>query len=784
MNANRIFWLGMHKVLRQTELPQLRQMGYEVFSPAYISPIYDQSADRSIDLDQHTTLPPEVFSELISYDFFYKPIEPRIAALLNEYFDAAICTINADWLKAFIDAYQGPVIYRVYGQHFSLSEKMVEIGLWEKVMTRADFSIVPFAAESIEREQNWFLDLCHTIVPYQIPDDVFDVSGSWAHQEHRKKILTHIPNIQNPYFAANYAAFNSEFPNNIFEILGPQRDHPDDPRLTGALERVEFLKRLGEASGFLYNYKDDVCYLTPIEMMQVGGPVLYAPGSLLARFYKDNTPGLIDNRQSGEKKLGYLLAGDRFFVDEVIEAQEQVRSRYDRDVVRPQFEKTFRELLSNRQRESVLEKRVNTYSTRTLRETHQDVPRETLALLLHADGLFGYTRGKAYAFEGIPRVMEAIVEALVAHSDINFLITCTDQSKTVTYDFFSSYVKSGRVEIYVLRGVEGDGDTIANELERLQLIEYLNNRKDINIVVVPHYYLFPESLLFQRTTTLYLPDYFPHLLPGTVFDSSLEKDAENKSVGVAIAKKSKVIFTSSNYTKNYLADAGFIEQDETDKVEIVPLPLLGARQTVALPRELQLEMEQRLAGRRFIFYPTANRPNKRLNFFLHVFGVMRMSHPDLVAVLTSPLGQIAGVGEVADKYNLKPHIEVMTRIGDDEMAWLYRNAAALCLTSTLEGNFPPQILEALSYDTPLVATRLPPIIDELGDQAEKLLLCPPRDLEAFCKNLEIAFSNRDEVIRKQREVLLFRQKLTAPEIFLEKLQRVLAKCKEQNARKI
>lgn len=99
----RLFWLGMHKILKPTELRRLRELGYEVFNPPYISPIYDQSADRSVDSNQPTTLPKEVFDELIAYDFFYKKISTRISELLNEYFDAAVVTINPDWLIAFAE---------------------------------------------------------------------------------------------------------------------------------------------------------------------------------------------------------------------------------------------------------------------------------------------------------------------------------------------------------------------------------------------------------------------------------------------------------------------------------------------------------------------------------------------------------------------------------------------------------------------------------------------------------------------------------------------------------
>ena len=46
IKRKRIFWLGMHNVLMQTELPRLRMLGYEVFHSPYLSDVIDQSAVR------------------------------------------------------------------------------------------------------------------------------------------------------------------------------------------------------------------------------------------------------------------------------------------------------------------------------------------------------------------------------------------------------------------------------------------------------------------------------------------------------------------------------------------------------------------------------------------------------------------------------------------------------------------------------------------------------------------------------------------------------------------
>lgn len=47
ITKKRIFWLGMHKVLSQTELPHLRALGYEVFNPPYLSSVYLTVVDRA-----------------------------------------------------------------------------------------------------------------------------------------------------------------------------------------------------------------------------------------------------------------------------------------------------------------------------------------------------------------------------------------------------------------------------------------------------------------------------------------------------------------------------------------------------------------------------------------------------------------------------------------------------------------------------------------------------------------------------------------------------------------
>ncbi|MEJ7607487.1 MAG: glycosyltransferase, partial [Bryobacteraceae bacterium] len=168
----------------------------------------------------------------------------------------------------------------------------------------------------------------------------------------------------------------------------------------------------------------------------------------------------------------------------------------------------------------------------------------------------------------------------------------------------------------------------------------------------------------------------------------------------------------------------------------------------------------------FLFYPTANRPNKELSFLLHVFEQLRRDQPELRLALTCSLSDYAPVEETARALGLlfegdtvERSIMIFAGAHEGVIRWLYENAEGLCFTSTMEGNFPPQIIEALHYDTPVVSTRLPLITQVLGEYADNLLLCPPKHLPDFIFQTKQLLRNRQLIVERQsrakRRVLLW-----------------------------
>lgn len=343
----RIFFLGAHKILVKTELLRLRALGYEVFNPPYLSNVLDQSVQYVWDSSQETTLPPEIFKKLSRYSFFYNPISEEIAEILNGYFDAVIVTLVAGWATEAARAFSGPIIFRSYGQTALLSDNFERIGGREIIAQRENFYFCPFAEEVIEGEASWLSDKA-VVVPYCLSSDVFENKGEWLRSEtdRTKDIIVTAPNIAgNIFHTAHYQFINEYFPDPDLKLCGIQFVPVNDPRVIGVLERSDQLKLFSRASGYLYTYRDPrVCYLPPIEMAVLGGPVIYLKGSLLSRYVPDG-PGQAATIDDARAMCARLKVGDASFAAELRDAQEPLIRRYDPDHVWPVFDREMQRLL-------------------------------------------------------------------------------------------------------------------------------------------------------------------------------------------------------------------------------------------------------------------------------------------------------------------------------------------------------------------------------------------------------------------------------------------------------
>jgi hypothetical protein len=441
---NRVFWLGMHVVLTKTELPRLRALGYEVFNPPYLAEEYDQSAVTDWDRGQPTTLPSEVFCELSQYNFFYNRISPRIAELLNEYFGTVIVTISPYWLQSMLDAFRGRIIYRTFGQPGTLCDPLWALRLFRAIQERDDFHFVPHAEETTRDEHAW-LRTRMSVVPYTIPLDVFQHEGTWSLDEPREReIMACCPNIENSYYAQQYHFLNAHFPEPYFKLYGVQPRRHADPRLVGTLPRDAFLDRYRQASGYWYHYGErNTCYLPPIEMMTIGGPVIYQRGSLLARYFRSPGPGEATNVEDARRKIELLLDGERGFVNELQDAQQQVVRRYHPDYVHPIFDRTFRQLIDRPD--------VPRQEPAVLGAGGPPGPRKRIFVFFHAVGQHvTFADGKYEAADDLARGVSTIVRTLLDETDHEVVVTCFAEGLSCAFGYLRAEKFPGRLRFMVV----------------------------------------------------------------------------------------------------------------------------------------------------------------------------------------------------------------------------------------------------------------------------------------------------------------------------------------------
>lgn len=794
-STQRIFWLGMHKILVQTELLRLRQLGYEVFNPPYLSSVQDQSACLDWDEKQPTTLPPEIFDKLSRYNFFYNSISKEIAELLNAYFDAVIVTISPAWLSEVLKCYKGKVVYRVYGQHYLISQELAANKLIHNIVSRDNFWFVPHALEAVKDEDSWLRER-EVVVPYCLPSDVFEYSDSWSTVEPKwPKIAITCPNIKNPYFQAHYKFLQANFGETYNRYYGVQLSKIADSRVVGTLPRDELLFCFQKSAGYLYTYTDErVCYLPPIEMMILGGPVLYLQGSLLDLYFKLNSPGRCVSVEDARKKSKWLIQRDATFIGETIASQNGVRARYTPDDVWPIFDRAFQDILNKQN-----------YAPRWLAIENEKVSSEIKRIYIFHHfpvSPIVYRDGTYTAYDGIPRVIRQVAMILATKPNVEVCVTSladqvasmsgyfrdhpnrdririlcinpvditqtpntflgrTHKFKSMAWEFLKKIVKKptkmvtpSRYHPVARNFVTKIKESYRNICQHVNsffdknnwYIDLINDDRNCSAVLIPHYYLFPDALTLKKKIVLYLPDYMPHFFHET--GEFKQTEGVHTETGRLLAKKADAVFCNSNFTKSYLPESRLNVSPE--KIHVSYLPCLN---TVNNENNQSGELPEDIYSKPYIFYPTRPRPNKNLSFLLRVFDKLVTDGYDINLVLTTTIECDSKAMQIFQSLRHKNRIIFLDVVTDNMLAQLYRNAALLCFTSLAEGNFPPQIDEALHYETPIVAGRLGFITERIPDHLlDSLILCESNNEHDFIEGCKQALHHRESVLNKQKQL--------------------------------
>lgn len=789
MDSKRIFWFGMHKILVQTELPRLRELGYEVFNPPYLSSIKDQSACLDWNANQITTLPKEIFHKLANYNFFYNVITPEMSKILNAYFDTVILTIEPLWLVEILKTFKGKIIYRLYGHVALLSKVLESLKAVHMITSRDNFWVVPHAIESATDDDSWFRER-ERVVPYCMAQEVFEFQDTWKDVIPKNaEIAVTCPNIANPYYMEHYKFLQKNFYQEHFKYYGVQVLNIKKPNLVGTLSRSEFISRFQKSAGYLYAFSEpNVCFLPPIEMMILGGPVLYLSGSLLDKYFKYNSPGRCTSIKEAHYKVSLLLQNDKIFIDEIISSQQDIKNRYHPDIVWPIFDKTFNALLSDK----------NKAPNWLVFEGHnRSLCKKRIYIFYHypaCDVIFH--DGVYTAYEGISRVVRQIVLILATMPEVEICVTARADQVIRLNGYFRDHENKDRVRIFCINSealhpsietpsIENVNakskmlgflkknikliarrlitqrqriflqkivtrlsryQNIRNDQHVFNYIDVINNDRSCAYVFVPHYYLFPDALNLKQKIILYLPDYMPYFFHET--EEFRDVEGAHTEVGQLLVQKACKIFCNSNFTKSYLPYCRL--NVAAEKIQVSYLPGLNV---IKKENDFSVELNEMISSKAYIFYPTRTRPNKNLSLLLRVFERLVMKGHDINLVLTTTLEPDNKAMKVFHSMKHRNRIIFLDVVSDELLAKLYRNAAMLCFTSLAEGNFPPQILEALQYQTPIVASNLEFITERIPTEfLSSIILCEANNEQAFVAGCEQVLRDRELVVKRQNQL--------------------------------
>ena len=187
------------------------------------------------------------------------------------------------------------------------------------------------------------------------------------------------------------------------------------------------------------------------------------------------------------------------------------------------------------------------------------------------------------------------------------------------------------------------------------------------------------------------------------------------------ARTCDVIFANSAYTAGDVADTlGF----PLDRI-VVAHPGVAA--------EFRPDGDYEDLGRPYLLTVATLEPRKNLGTLVEAFGLL--ADPDLALAVAGG----AGWGEQPELD--RPGVIRLGRVDDEQLARLYRGAAAVVYPSRFEG-FGMPVIEAMASGAPVVASAHPSLDEASGDAA---LRADPESAEALAGAIVDALQRRDEL---------------------------------------
>lgn len=323
MPKKRVLWLFNHCTLIKSEVPILKELGYEVFIPKI--PPFDVSIAVDWSEDDNLTIPKDKLDILNRTDFYDSRIPRESMEIMNEYFDTVIFGMFLEPFKSLILNFKGRLIFHPFGISNDMSYTNIILsfgGVWllrkiEEVGNRFWFGQ---SYENLYEIECDFLKKRAINLPIGMKD--ISIKDRW--EGSKKKVLFVCPRIKiNSYYYSIYKQFKEDFKGFNYSIGGVQPiEVSDDPNVVGYLPDEEYEAFYPSHSCMFYHSQEKRhIHYHPFEAIKCGLPLIFMAGGLLDILGGSNLPGRCKTIKEARKKCKRIIDGDIKFANKVRKSQ-------------------------------------------------------------------------------------------------------------------------------------------------------------------------------------------------------------------------------------------------------------------------------------------------------------------------------------------------------------------------------------------------------------------------------------------------------------------------------
>ncbi|MEK3725865.1 glycosyltransferase [Paenibacillus sp. FSL H8-0034] len=344
----RILWLLNHDTLSKFELPLMRDLGFEIYTPKVVPKnILQQSGSVTYEYDNTLTIPQHDLQMLNEYNFYMNEDMPFIIRnIINKHFDIVIVMFDFYALNKIIDNFQGYIFARAFGlgdahTYYDITKDVFGEDYFFKMEQIKDRFWFSHCYENIADIEKGIYKEKAVFMPLGLPDDFYTVENQWTGAT--DKVLFFCTRIKfNAVSGEIYQKFKKDFKGFDYIVAGNQPVPVDDVRVTGYLEREDINDLFRKCKVMYYHstYPRHLHY-HPLEAMIAGMPVVYMKGGALSILGGERQSGCCKDITEARKKVERILNGDIKLIEEIKEDQKEILYKFSYEFNKKAWEDNF-----------------------------------------------------------------------------------------------------------------------------------------------------------------------------------------------------------------------------------------------------------------------------------------------------------------------------------------------------------------------------------------------------------------------------------------------------------